>query len=340
MNFTDTIKTNFSNSKYINVTENPNFSMKDILDNPSYPWNWMEVSKHPRITAEDIDQHPNFPWNWMFVQHNPNIREWFALKYKDKLQFIHVLVTNPNISLEFITENYELDKYIGYIGRHPHVTMQYVFTFKELSWNWMSLFFNPSIVFCTSTFNSLYNYVKNNARCDYNILSTCKYLDLSTVIRDSDMDWSWFALSSNPDLTIDVLKALPNVNWSWPDVSKNPGISWEDIEGSLELPWDWNNVIMNPNVSLKHIKSRPDLPWNIDHFMINPNCTLDFIENTIECLQSTILSLAHNLTLDFILKYPDLPWNFVTLSSREFEHDPPCSESSEKFKKIFEKLNL
>ena len=36
---------------------------------------------------------------------------------------------------------------------------------------------------------------------------------------------------------------------SWYDISSNPNISWEIIQNNPDKPWNWNCISYNPNIT-------------------------------------------------------------------------------------------
>jgi len=41
------------------LSQNPNITMQNVLDNPEMPWNWYWLSKNPNITYKFIVEHIN-----------------------------------------------------------------------------------------------------------------------------------------------------------------------------------------------------------------------------------------------------------------------------------------
>ena len=44
-----------------------------------------------------------------------------------------------------------------------------------------------------------------------------------------DKPWNWGYLSSNPNITVDIVLAHPDIPWNWVGLSRNPNITF-DIE--------------------------------------------------------------------------------------------------------------
>ena len=39
-------------------------------------------------------------------------------------------------------------------------------------------------------------------------------------------DWNWMKLSSNPNITWEIIKNNPTKQWNWNAISLNPNITW------------------------------------------------------------------------------------------------------------------
>ena len=66
------------------ISQNPNITMKDILDNPDNNWNCDYISSNSNITIKDILDNPDKPWNWNLISLNPNITMKDILDNQDK----------------------------------------------------------------------------------------------------------------------------------------------------------------------------------------------------------------------------------------------------------------
>ena len=106
------------------------------------------------------------------------------------------------------------------------------------------------------------------------------------VEKHPEEDWCWFNLSSNPQLTPELLEHIISIGEEhqlcWYDVSRNPSIPIKYVLRNPQLPWDWEGLICNPNVTMKFIEDHPKLPWNLKYVTGNPNITEEFIESHSE----------------------------------------------------------
>jgi hypothetical protein len=69
-------------------------------------------------------------------------------------------------------------------------------------------------------------------------------------------------------MLIRLLELYPDVNWVWYYISSNPNITMEDIEKYPNKPWNWNSIYYNPNITMEFIKNNTysikfaALSWN------------------------------------------------------------------------------
>ena len=52
------------------------------------------------------------------------------------------------------------------------------------------------------------------------------------VKANSDKNWDYADLSSNPLITWEIVQANPDWKWIWQHLSKNPNITWEIVQSN------------------------------------------------------------------------------------------------------------
>ena len=77
-----------------------------------------------------------------------------------------------------------------------------------------------------------------------------------------DRKWNWKEISSNPNLTIEMIK-------DYYLHRKNIALNWENISG-------------NPAITMEDVKAHPLWPWNLEGLSRNPNLTVDFVKEHSE----------------------------------------------------------
>lgn len=127
---------------------------------------------------------------------------------------------------------------------------------------------------------------------------------------------SYPSLSTNPNLTLDVVDANPGVNWSWQYISELPCLKFNDVLSRLNKPWDWFALSYNLELTIDEVRANLHLNWDWGGLSVN-NCFTftDIIENMDLPWKLNYINTKKDLTLDDIRNNPDLPWNYYYLSA-------------------------
>jgi hypothetical protein len=72
----------------------------------------------------------------------------------------------------------------------------------------------------------------------------------------------WNALSSNPNITFDIVKENINEQWDWYELSRNPNMTCDIVKENIDKPWNWSYLCLNPNIIFEFVKETMDKPWN------------------------------------------------------------------------------
>ena len=72
--------------------------------------------------------------------------------------------------------------------------------------------------------------------------------------------WDWYELSSNPNITWEIVLTNLDKPWSWWWLSEHPNITWKIVLTNLDKPWHWYNLSYNPNITWEIILNNPDKP--------------------------------------------------------------------------------
>ena len=130
----------------------------------------------------------------------------------------------------------------------------------------------------------IYNLEINKQRLKLN--TTCHFLKLESRMNETlDFDYKrfekeWFELwfsfiIENPE---------PEIRWNWHGISSNSNITWDIIQNNPEKPWDWSGISYNPNITWDIIRDNPEKPWCWRGISKNPNITRDIIRKNPEKL--------------------------------------------------------
>ena len=98
------------------------------------------------------------------------------------------------------------------------------------------------------------------------------------IVRDNlDKPWDWDSLSYNPTITLDI-KENPEKPWDWYSLSRHPTITWDIVKENPKKPWNWEGLSSNPNITWDVVKDNLHKPWNWFSLSSNPNITWDIIK--------------------------------------------------------------
>lgn len=121
-----------------------------------------------------------------------------------------------------------------------------LYSYKYLEDQWNKLYWDVILDNLNEDIN--WYYVFNNDSQDL----------LSNEINiKSDIDWNkiklldinnidWYKLSSNPNITWEIILNNLNKPWNWVEVSKNINITWEIVHKNPDKKWCWSNLLNNP----------------------------------------------------------------------------------------------
>ena len=80
---------------------------------------------------------------------------------------------------------------------------------------------------------------------------------------------NWYGLSSNPNITIEIVNANPDKPWNWYGLSSNPNITMEIVNANPDKHWNWYGLSWNPNITIEFVNANLDKPWSWDGLSIN-----------------------------------------------------------------------
>ena len=98
-----------------NISKHPKLTIQDILNNPTFEWDWKLISDNPSITTSDIVNNPNLPWNLRSLSFNGSITPKFIKMFIDELD-ITGLSSNKFV-YDDIVFNRHYKKYKKYINK-------------------------------------------------------------------------------------------------------------------------------------------------------------------------------------------------------------------------------
>ena len=124
-------------------------------------------------------------------------------------------------------------------------------------------------------------------------------------------------ISKHPGITLELIRANPNIPWNWTEISKHPNITWNIIQANPEYlsDWVWYSLSINPNITWDIFQKTPGCNWDTDDVSQNPNITWDIIQENSDYLWDwDSISRHPNITWDIIQANPDKLWNWECIS--------------------------
>ncbi len=154
-------------------------------------------------------------------------------------------------------------------------------------------------------------------------MTAYQFLDL--ILDDPHKPWDWFAVSSNPNITWDIVCELNNLPWSETGISMNPSIGIEIIKNNPQYDWDFYYVSQNPNITYKDILDigiYKDWDWeslasnhSINWVKLAKETSIDFSQFIDEDLLIKYQSSSPYVSWKTIVNSLDLPWEWDGIST-------------------------
>jgi hypothetical protein len=141
-----------------------------------------------------------------------------------------------------------------------------------------------------------------------NKIDNTKFFIVSRISNNDSKDskdskWDWFALSSNPKITIQIIAENTDLPWDWSEVSINKNTTWNTIQLYPNLPWDWNALSLNKNITFDIVKDNIEKPWNWAFLSQNANMTWDIVQANLDYpWEFAYYSKNPNLTFKIVRK--------------------------------------
>lgn len=76
------------------------------------------------------------------------------------------------------------------------------------------------------------------------------------------IDWSYDYLSSNPNITVDIVRRYPRKRWNYYHLAMNPSVTCEDVLTYPEMKWSTYFLSNNPNLTKEFVETLPECHWN------------------------------------------------------------------------------
>jgi len=87
-------------------------------------------------------------------------------------------------------------------------------------------------------------------------------ITLEIVRAYPELDWDYSYLTINPNITWDIIQINPDIDWNMDMISWNPNITWDIVQENPNINWDYKHLTGNTNITWNIIKSNPTLHWS------------------------------------------------------------------------------
>lgn len=264
----------------------------DILNNKNYNWNFKSLShldnilRLPRLFMIDKD------WDWEYVSEcatwisTEKNEDYYFWKFKSNLSF-------PKLSLR----------------RDIGLTQQVIAKTERMEWDWNALVNNESVIF-----NFAYIKEHKDRPWDWASLSSREDLDFDTVKELREKPWDWYVLTGKDSFepTVDTLDYIigkgEKVNWD--AISSNPQLT-ADVIDSYENQIVWNSLIEYNQAFLqiatvdfikKHLKK---VSWERLNNRLGTKITEEWVDAFADYLDWKNVSQSQDIlyTIPFVQKY-------------------------------------
>ena len=275
----------------------------DIINNEKYNWNFKQLShldnicRLPRLFMIDKD------WDWEYISERATWisteknKDYYFRVFKSKLSF-------PKLSLR----------------RDIGLTQQVIAQTEEMGWDWSALVNNESVIF-------EFAYIKEHQDKPWNWASlSCRDdLDFAIVNELREKPWNWYVLTGKDGFvpTIDTLDYIigKGAEINWKAISSNPQLT-ADVIDCYENLITWNALIEDNQAFLqiatvdfvkKHLGK---ISWERFNNRIGTKITEEMVDAFADYLDWKNVSQSQDIqfTIPFVQKYENR-WYWSELSN-------------------------
>lgn len=235
------------------------------------------------------------------------------------------------------------------VSSNPNITMEWITEHPENPWCLLSLSSNPSL---TMDFFLDFLLTRIELNAAYGLSTWCwKYLSKNPGLKIAEImmlmqldkpekyKWDWKFISRRGDVTMEMMfptnrgnniDADKMIEWDYKEASINPNLTSQIVLRYPEL-WDWGAIVVNQAVEpTREIINHPQYKLKERDFVLSRHPLLSFplvLEyfNLDKCADGTDAtyfksddcwkSLSRNIaiTIETIIAHPKLPWNWTSV---------------------------
>ena len=254
------------------LTCHPNIDFDTIMANQQLPWKMTNLAANPNVKASTVKAHPEVNWSLLAACKNQQLDLALIKAIREDMKRKPV----PNLFTGWLI-NRAMDD-LSANGRILPSSILANFDLFDLG-NKNSLVANPNLSWSDI------------------IKLTGITVDTETAMGINDvvladgtvrqLGWNADDISSNPNITDDIIRAYPKFSWAWCFLVKNQQLSWSSFKDQvrttnlIDYEMFWWDLSCHNNVTPQIVADNPDLPWDIECLMLNPNYTWAVVKSDL-----------------------------------------------------------
>lgn len=235
------------------------------------------LGENPNITLQDILDNPDLKLNSCDVSANANITPKMVLDHPEINWCFRCYSRNENVSWEFVTKKIDFNWSFDNLARNPNIDPRHLINLWTLI---------RKLVFAKDEVIDIYsehNLDKLPRLFDEWSLSSNPNLTPELLEINDEIDWNYTSLSSNSGIPVDYIINATNTKignsqlWYWPFISCRATI--EQVLANPCNNWSQETLSLSKYITPKGVDCNPQLPWDVKSLLRNSNFTLDDIRN-------------------------------------------------------------
>lgn len=204
-----------SKLNYFSLSTNPGLSKQFIEEHIDEKWDWGHLLNNKVIDMDFVYKYESHIWSIYSLSMCPDLPLSFIKKYIDRLWDIMHLSENKNLTPEFIEKYINKSWNWNDFSNNKNMNADFVIKYHDKNWDWIKLADNESI----NKKIMMDYYLSNPSLCMRHYIS----LIADDIINFPMLNFQ--LLSSNPNLTADIVGIYPNKCWNFQRLMKNPSLS-------------------------------------------------------------------------------------------------------------------
>jgi len=243
---------------YKRLSSNPGIQVEVVFANPHLPWDWNEVSSHPGLTWDHVVEHHDKPWDWSRLSKNIAVDVILAERQKREWDWQNISL-NPSLEWRHVTEIIH-DIPCGLVWDNVAKVVkltcdEFILSEKMGLWNYACLSQNPHIIDIVDCY---VHYPWNWECLSRNLGVTQDFTE-----KHADKPWNWAALASHRNLSWNWLKEHIPMDRLASSIAMNPTVTIDVVRANPDVAWSKDYLLANPNMTFEYWSSEilPTLPY-------------------------------------------------------------------------------